>query len=227
MRDASNIRGFFRISKKSTELLLDAGSTFNHSAIIGNSILRGKKLHILTLAPESSCFWKKGVSYIFDDLRNIPIRDSFYDSVVCISTLEHVGCDNTLITGNAAHREYREDDFCVAMHEMQRVLKPGGTLLLTVPYGAYRNFGVFQQFDRRLLSRAIEAFEEISAARETFYRYTADGWNVATSSDCAGSEYVGWAAAVWQGKPLPDPPPVEPDMAVAARAVACVELIKK
>jgi SAM-dependent methyltransferase len=213
--------------KTGPEQLLDAGSTFNHSAVIANSILHGKNLHILTLAPESNCFWQNGVSYIYADLRNIPIRDSFYESIVCVSTLEHVGCDNALITGDDAHREHRNDDFRIAMREMRRVLKPDGTLFLTVPYGTYKDFQVFQQFDRILLSRAIDEFGATRAVSETFYRYGSDGWNVATSLDCATSEYVAWAAAMWQGKSLPEPMPVEPDMAVAARAVACVELIKE
>ena len=42
--------------------------------------------------------------------------------------------------------------------EMRRVLKPGGSLLMTVPFGMYRDLGAFQQFDRKLLSRAKEAF---------------------------------------------------------------------
>jgi len=36
------------------------------------------------------------------------------------------------------------------------VLKPGGSLFLTVPFGIYRHFGTFQQFDRKLLSRVVE-----------------------------------------------------------------------
>jgi SAM-dependent methyltransferase len=216
---------FSRLSQ-GPERLLDAGSTFNHDPVITSAVLENKKLFILTLAPEANCFWRRGVSYLYADLRDVPIRDWFYDTIVCVSTLEHVGCDNRLITGNEAHREHLKDDFCLAMREMQRVLRPQGRLLLTVPYGAYRDFGVFQQFDRSLLSRAIEAFGKTVSARETFYRYDHEGWNVATASDCAASEYVGWAAAMWQGKPVPEPWPIEPDKAVAARAVACVELTK-
>jgi hypothetical protein len=212
---------------KGAEPLLDAGSAFNHSVIIDNPFLHGKNLHILTLAPESNCFWKRNVSYIYADLRDIPIRDCFYNSIVCASTLEHVGCDNTLITGNDAHREHQPDDFRIAIRELQRVLKQHGTLLITVPFGAYHDFGVFQQFDRHLLCCAIEAFGGTRPARETFYRYNSDGWNVATSSDCATCEYVDWAAALWQRKPLPEPLPKQPDLAVAARAVACIKLTKE
>jgi SAM-dependent methyltransferase len=213
--------------KPGAEQILDAGSTLNHSLVIDSPILHQKKLHILTLAPEKNCFWQKGISYLFADLRNIPIRDAFYDSIVCVSTLNHVGCDNSLVTHDDARHEARVDDFLVAVREMRRVLKPGGTLFVTVPFGVYRYFGIFQQFDQRLLSRAIEAFGRASAVRETFYRYTVDGWNVASSSDCASSEYVHWAAAMWQGKPLPNPLPREPDMGVAARAVACIELTRE
>jgi hypothetical protein len=75
------------------EIFLDAGSALNHAFILEQPVLEKKKLHILTLAPESNCFWQKGISYLYHDLRSIPIRDGYYDAIVGLSTLEHVGCD--------------------------------------------------------------------------------------------------------------------------------------
>jgi SAM-dependent methyltransferase len=140
------------------EALLDAGSTLNHDFILDHPLLRKKIIHILTLAPEGNCFWQKSISYLFHDLQEIPMRDDCYDTIVCVSTLEHVGCDNAHYTGGEAARENRPEGFILAMKELYRVLKPGGTLLLTVPFGVYRHFGMFQQFDRDLLSRAVKAF---------------------------------------------------------------------
>src|SRR5687767_8801561 len=134
--------------------VLDAGSTLNHDFFLDRPVVAEKKLHVLTLAPEEKCYWKRGISYLFEDVRDIPTRDEYYDVVACISTLEHVGCDNTFFTKNpAVHREHRPDDFLRAMREMARVLKPGGTFFLTVPFGKYQFHGGFQQFDRELLDR--------------------------------------------------------------------------
>lgn len=207
------------------EFLLDAGSTINHDFILEHPVLQRKVIHILTLAPEPNCFWQKGISYLFHDLRDIPIRDAYYDTISCLSTLEHIGCDNTLYTGDEAHRECKPEDFVLAMQELCRVLKLGGRLLLTVPFGVYRHFGTRQQFDQELLSSAIEAFGKASLLSVTFYRYTAEGWDVADAADCTECEYVEWITRTrdqW-----PDPLPVEPDLAAAARAVACVQLIKE
>lgn len=203
---------------------LDAGSTLNHEFILDHPVFRQKVMHILTLAPEANCFWHRRISYLYHDLREIPLRDAYFDTIACLSTLEHVGCDNTVYTQRDAHREHCVDDFVFAIREFARVLKPGGSLLLTVPFGKHRYFGPFQQFDRRLLSRAVEAFGKAEGVAETFYRYTAEGWNVADVADCAECEYVEWitqATDQW-----PNPLPVEPDRAAAARAVACVRLIK-
>lgn len=205
-------------------VLLDAGSTLNHDFILEHPILRNKELHIFTLAPEAQCFWQRGISYLFCDLRDIPIRDNYYDSVACISTLEHIGCDNTFYTGSDADGEDHREDFVIAMQELWRVLKSGGHLFLTVPFGAYRHCGSFQQFDSMLLSRAIAAFGEAAQVAVAFYRYSEEGWNVANQADCEKCEY--WR---WIGQPRetwPDPLPVEPDLATGARAVACVEFIK-
>ena len=205
-------------------IMLDAGSTLNHDFILDQPVLRCKVLHILTLAPEANYFRERGITYLFEDLRNIPIRDAYYDTIACLSTLEHVGFNNTPFSSNETHREHRPKDFMLVMRELRRVLRPGGSLLLTVPFGMYGDFSAFQQFDRKLLSCAVEAFGESSEVVETFYRYTAGGWNVVGAEDCARCEYVEWISR--PDDQWPRPLPVEPDRAAAARAVACIRLSK-
>ena len=205
--------------------VLDAGSALNYAFALDHPTIRPKQVHIMTLAPEPNCFWNKGVSYLFGDLRDIPMRDAHYDIIVCLSTLEHIGSDNTLFTNKDDAREDRPNDFIQVMREFRRVLKVGGTLWLTVPFGKYRHYGAFQQFDQSLLSTAIGAFGRADIS-ETFYRYGTDGWTIADAEECGASSYVEWVAKVWAGSPWPQSLPVEPDRAAAARAVACVRLRK-
>lgn len=207
-------------------VVLDAGSVLNQYYIINHPIWAKKKLHILTLAPEEHSFWERGISYLFDDLRHISIRDETYDTIVCLSTLEHVGCDNSAYTQDVQHQENSRHDFMLVMQEFQRLLKPGGVLLLSIPFGKYENFGSLQQFDRPLLDMAIEAFGEKTEIAETFFQYTANGWQLSTDTDCADSAYIGWVAQLIRTGQLPKPLPVEFDKAGAARAVACIKITK-
>ena len=206
--------------------ILDAGSVLNHSFILSSPIFDNRKLHLLTSAPEQNCFWHRGISYIYDDLRHIPIRDDFYDAVVCLSTLEHVGCDNTAYTAEEIYSISHPNDIELAVQELRRVLRPGGTLFLTVPFGRYRHFGTFQQFDNALLLRVTKSFGLSSRHTESFYRYSSEGWQIATASDCAECKYVEWLAESRLVKQKQRSIPVEPDRAAAARAVACIELVK-
>lgn len=203
---------------------LDAGSALNNDFLLDYPALCGKELWIMTLAPEGECFWWKGVSYVFCDLREIPVVDAYFDTIACISTLEHVGFDNTLYTHDVAHRERRPETFASAMRELRRVLKPGGTLLLSVPFGAHQQFQTFQQFDRALLCRAIDAFGPARDVATTFYRYSSAGWNLASAEACADCRYAEWTLR--PREQWPKPIPVEPDRTAAARAVACVRMVK-
>ncbi|WP_052049886.1 class I SAM-dependent methyltransferase [Leptolyngbya sp. KIOST-1] len=200
------------------QYVLDAGSVLNYEYLLDHPYFANKRLHIATLAPEYRCFWEKGISYFFEDLRELPIRGEFYDAIVCLSTLEHVGLDNTQYAQSERYSENQSNDYRLAVKELSRILKPGGSLFLSVPFGKYQNFGDFQQFDAALLADAIAAFGPAQAIEKTYFKYSADGWQVATEADCADCKYV--HSDEWFGKAKPS------DGAAAARAVACVHILR-
>ena len=87
-------------------LMLDAGSVLNHPELLSHPRLDPKHLHIVTLAPESHCDWTLGVSYLFHDLRDLPFRDGVYETVVSLSTIEHIGMDNQRYAGSDRQRRH-------------------------------------------------------------------------------------------------------------------------
>ena len=106
---------------------------------------------------------------------------------------------------------------------MRRVLRPGGRLLLSVPFGEYRNWGAFQQFDVQLLNEAMDAFRPV-CHENRFYRYTPDGWQAAPSAECTGSRYSEFALGQWvpehRNRRLTQTlqPEQEPSLAVSGRS---------
>jgi hypothetical protein len=195
--------------------LLDAGSVLNFEFILTQPALAAKKIHICTLAPEPDCFWRRGVSYVFDDLRNLPYRGGLFDWVVCLSTIEHVGMDNSMLYAGDARKESNRQDYLMAVHELYRVLKPGGAAYFTVPFGKALNLGWYQVFDQAMVDELIRAFKPVSASID-YFQYLADGW---IKSDAAGTA----DATVFD---IHNAKGYDPDFAAAARAVCCVEVTK-
>jgi SAM-dependent methyltransferase len=85
------------------------------------------------------------LSGICADIRNIPLKDNTFDIIVSTSTLDHF---------------HSEHEIYVGLKEIQRVLKPGGTLLLTLdnplnplvwmrnklPFGILNRIGIVPYF---------------------------------------------------------------------------------
>jgi hypothetical protein len=208
--------------------LLDAGSALNYAYLLDLPPLKAARVHVATQSPDpnSHWLWRPGVSYLFEDLRSLPIADAVYDAVVSISTLEHIGCDNTFYTNDPLAAEQRTEDFVLAVRELVRVLDTGGLLLVTVPYGRYQFHGAFQQFDRHCLTMLEDALKPMRRIEETFYRYRKTGWQLARDKECRDCEYVQWVADVMRTGRWPQVPAAEPDDAANARAVACIAAIK-
>ncbi|WP_338690977.1 methyltransferase domain-containing protein [Bradyrhizobium sp. 26S5] len=196
--------------------MLDAGSTLNHDYILGRDPLRNADLTIMTLAPEKRCYWYEGYSYVFGDFRKTRFEDGAFDTIVSISTLEHVGLDNTMLyTNDPAKSETNKHGFADAMREFRRIIAPGGRCLITVPYGRYENFNWFQVFDRGMIQTLIDAFAPSSFELE-FFGYEKTGWRRATEAEVANAT----AFDPHSGRGRLD------DRAGCARAIACIELIR-
>lgn len=195
---------------------LDAGSALNFKTLIELPVLKGKTVHIVTLHPESDCFWQMGVSYEFADLRDLPLRDNYFDQIACISTLEHVGLNTEIYTKERVEL-LQKGDYKRAAGELWRVLKPGGHLYLTMPFGKACNLDWLQQFDIAMVTDLMEFFGPREASA-VYYRYEATGWNVSNADACRESEYT--PPEFWSSSTSAH------DAPVAAGAVVCLDLIK-
>ncbi len=195
--------------------LLDAGSALNFEAILSHEKIKNKKTTIVTLNPEANCFWHLGISYIFDDLRNLPFTSDYFDVITSISTIEHIGMDNTEIyTSNSKYKENKTEDYLIAINELKRVLKPNGKLLITVPFGKYHNFGFFQQFDKSMINKIISTFGT-DKCQITFYKYTNNGWQICAEEPSSTAEYI-----------TSDRAKKDSSLPAAASAIACILITK-
>jgi SAM-dependent methyltransferase len=196
--------------------VLDAGSTLNHDFILDREPLQKADLTIMTLAPEKRCYWYNGYSYVYGDFRETNFKDGSFDTIICISTLEHVGLDNTLLyTDDLEKAETNKHGFVDAIREFKRILAPGGRCLITVPYGKYENFEWFHVFDKEMIELLVETFAPSSYDLE-YFRYSALGWQRATETDVLNAT----AFDPHSGRGLLD------DRAGCARAIACIQLIR-
>jgi SAM-dependent methyltransferase len=192
--------------------VLDAGSVLNHEHILDRVLPQVDELHIVTLEPEALAFTQQRVSYLFADLRDLPYRDRYFDEVVCLSTLEHVGMDNSLYGVAEPRADDPDREMRHATAELIRVTAPDGRILVTVPYGRREDHGWFRQFD----CRGVEALLETLGGTPSIvvFSYEREGWQVSDLDSAADKRYRDFLA---------DPNPVA-DRAAAARAVVCIRV---
>jgi SAM-dependent methyltransferase len=194
--------------------VLDAGSALNHLFLLKRRPIADANLTICTLSPEKRCYWNRSISYLFNDLRATCFRDSTFDAVISISTIEHIGLDNTLLyTQDQEKRENNVSGYLEAVREFKRIVKPHGCCYITVPYGKARNHGWFQVFDSAMVQSVIDEFNPVE--KEINYFGYFDGWRQVDSDLLKEAAFFD----IHRQKKYDN------DYAAGARGVACLRLV--
>jgi SAM-dependent methyltransferase len=126
-----------------------------------------------------------GIESITADVRALPLEDGTFDQVLLVSTLEHLGADNSI------YGQPVEDDPSAreaALREIRRVLRSNGRLLVTVPLGEPGDHGWFRQDDVQGWTHLFTAAGFFVEEQEA-YELVAEGWRAAPAFSADGVRY--------------------------------------
>ena len=198
--------------------ILDAGSVLNHPRILAHCRReRFRPISIVTLHYEGHAEVSDDIRYEFADLRQLPYRDGWFSSVVCLSTLEHVGMDNRMYGDASGASSSPARETLRALEELRRVTRMGGVLLLSVPFGKRHDRGWLRILDGEELERLARA-PGWRVDHLHILRATRDGWRESVAADAGTAGYNEPRAGRHAGMRT------APDWVAAAEAIALVEL---
>jgi hypothetical protein len=114
-------------------------------------------------------------------------------------------------------------EFILAVKELKRVLKTGGSLYISFPFGRYENHGWFQQFDAALVDTLVNAFAP-SEWHESIFQYHPDGWQRSDPESCKDCEFFDVHTSKYSDPNSTVEYPA--DYPAGERGLACLELVK-
>lgn len=185
---------FHRVAalKASADRVLDMGSVMNFPRVLAWwRAAKHPPLSIVTLAYEGHAHVSQDVRYEFGDMRRLPYRDEWFGVVLCLSTMEHVGMDNAVYGEAAAAVATSRDpnaETAVAMAELRRVTRPGGTIMVSVPFGRRANRGWFRVYDQADIALLAASAGWRQVALRVF-RSTKEGWRECAPADASDAGY--------------------------------------
>jgi O-antigen chain-terminating methyltransferase len=126
------------------------------------------------------------------DIRESGYESDYFDFILCISTIEHVGKDNAKhykpIAELSQDRPGSLPPDAQALVEMFRILKKGGKLILTVPFGKFVDYGWFTHYDSQSISALFKSIPSARISAE-YFRYMEDGWMPCPAAELAETSY--------------------------------------
>ena len=158
------------VSSKKQAAILDIGSGSSLLAKAIGELGKGKWQVFRIDIAESNCDARM-------DARMTGFRKEVFSQVICISTIEHIGI------GISSGDDDDEDGDIKTVKEILRILKKGGSAIISVPYGKIKKLN-YRVYDRHALSRlvAVDNEEFSVAAKKEFYCYDAGKWKRCSQS---------------------------------------------
>ncbi len=145
--------------KISSGKLLDVGSTASN--LLYDFLPKTIEIHSLDL--NSKSIKSEAVKFTVGDIRKTAYADNYFDVVSCVSTLEHIG-----VAGRYGSDDDPQGDV-KAVNEMTRILKPSGTLLVTVPYGVRDVLPINKLYNKERISGLFKNFSSVKIEYKKYF----------------------------------------------------------
>ncbi len=163
--------------------VLEVGYAFAEPPYLGALLRSGVELVGVDLATLDV----DGMERVEADVRALPFPDGSFDQVLLVSTLEHIGADNS-VYGLETEPADSGDARLSALRSLRRALRGNGSLLCTVPLGEPDDCGWFRQEDERGWTRLFRRAGFFVEEQES-YELTPEGWRAAPDFDSRGVRY--------------------------------------
>jgi ubiquinone/menaquinone biosynthesis C-methylase UbiE len=112
----------------------------------------------------------KRMKFTQGDVRKLPYKDNYFDAIMAVSVIEHIGLNDAQV--KAVDQPKKSDSGDVeAVRELIRILKPGGKLIMTLPFGIMEGL-ILNNEARNYTIDSISKFHEIAENIELdYYEY--------------------------------------------------------
>ncbi|EKD57761.1 MAG: hypothetical protein ACD_57C00156G0002 [uncultured bacterium] len=127
------------------KVVLDVGCRYSNLVLTLASL--GYKTYGIDIEPYP--YSHRNLKFITGDIRSTDFDKNFFDCIVAVSTLEHIG----LRFYEKTKKDLKGDR--KAIEEIMRILKPGGKFILTVPYGKWRITRSYRVYDEKHLKQLL------------------------------------------------------------------------
>lgn len=112
----------------------------------------------------------KNIKFHQADVRELPIEDQTFDRVIAVSVIEHIGLQSPQVLASSLPSVDQDGDL-EAVRELARVLKPGGELIMTLPFGI-RDELILNRQARNYTTHSIRKFEQfLQPVKLEYYEY--------------------------------------------------------
>jgi SAM-dependent methyltransferase len=155
------------------ERVLDVGSATSRYL---REMPPGCRVYAIDIRPTRP---QPGVAVVQGDVTLAPFRPGSFDVVTCISTIEHVGLD----VYQQGPDEFGDE---VAMRHLRSLLRPGGRLLLSAPFGRRAVVAWLRVYDWPAFRRLLSGYKLLAAQ---FYRRQGDRFVPCTREELADAAF--------------------------------------
>jgi SAM-dependent methyltransferase len=147
---------------------LDVGCIARHNYLIPTMCFAGWDVHGIDIRSGWG-YTHPNFHFVTGDIRESSYKNNDFDLISCISTIEHIGTTNYY-----GDTKLEDNADCKVVQELQRILKPSGILIITVPY---RKVGEprpgYKIYDKSLMTM----FDSMDIVDEVIYKQDkVKGW---------------------------------------------------